>query len=204
VPTLALIIYFATRDTIYRKYIKDGTIIFPPAEMAAAAGEGLQVYSLARMVASEGGSRATKIARAWVAINDARALGWKLSDGRPDIKRLVTYHADSKNKKTGKVIKNWRNGYYGVQRGAGRYASGRDPRVVDFEVSKLVYGGQVKDPTGGAQKFLDTGGLASQKGVTRSFAQIDAAWRQGGKFEPYHPPDTGEDFLVYRPTRAAA
>lgn len=99
-------------------------------------------YALARMLRSEYGNGPVdaKIAMAWVALNDSRALGRSL---------IATLNAGTR----GGV-------WFGSQSG-GRYSTAQDPYENDLAIAESVNGGQTGDPTGGAVKFVHKTGFAN-------------------------------------------
>jgi hypothetical protein len=127
-----------------------GDVIETPEELAAAAAVSMGApvtvdeYALARMCATEcvsdirGGSDADKIARIWVALNDAA----KNNGG--DIVQCLT-------------------GGKGFGReGPRKYASGRtDPTDYHLALVRGCRSGEIADPTGGATHFLDKYGFAT-------------------------------------------
>lgn len=123
-----------------------GNVVEPPDVLASRAAAALgrtvtvEAYALARMLNSEGSSDSAlaRQLRAWVAWNDARALGW-------DLVRLFTYSRDGS-----------KAGRFGTQVGR-RYSTARDPYEGDLADAErlLVEFATGADPTGGATKFTD-------------------------------------------------
>jgi len=106
-----------------------------PGELALSAGVPLEVYSLARMIASEHGSDGPEIKTAvgFAAWNEARRRGTTIT-------KLMTASKKSP-------------GHFGAQH-MGRYAStARDPRAIDLAIAGKILGGALSDPTGGANQF---------------------------------------------------
>ena len=162
----------------------------PAAELATAAGVGLNQYALARMMQSEGRAEADRIARAWVAINDARAT----TGG--NVYRVITlrkawHHVGA----GGKVETHERAGFFGEQSAGGRYATTKEPSSAVIALAGRVLKGEIPDPTHGATRFVDTKAFGHQPG-TRTFAEVDAKWRAEG-FRPRAVPGADPSFLVY-------
>jgi hypothetical protein len=163
----------------------DGVIVETPSELASLAGDDIgrdvavEAYALARMIRSEAGNRdvAEKVAVAWVAVNDAFALGWALL-------RTLTYHTAAA-----------RNGRFGPQIG-GRYATTSDPYENDLAIAEAVLAGELDDPTGGATKFVHRNAFGTQPG-TRTFEEVSAAWLAEG-YVAAELPDVASDFVVFR------
>lgn len=147
-----------------------GNVEVAPDDLASEAGVDVEVYALARMLASEGAddSSLARRLRAWVAYNDAQGLGgWTFV-------RLLTYSRDAS--KAGK---------FGTQTGR-RYSTARDPREGDVADAAALFaefaGGD--DPTGGATKFTD-GDL------------VPPAWIAEG-YEADPRPDARAGFTLFR------
>jgi hypothetical protein len=142
-----------------------------PRVLAAAAVVPLRQYVIAVMVESEAGDQGwtAKVAKGYVALNDAIDLGWKLSDGRPDVVRVLTFDLTSAQ-----------SGLLGEQRGR-RYATSRTPTgdSVAAAAEVLRLWGLQRDPTRSASgqravKFSDPKAFGVQAG-TGSFAVSHAA-----------------------------
>jgi hypothetical protein len=165
-----------------------GNVAADPHALAAAAGEllgelvGDEEYALARMVSSEEGDadRETKVAIAWVAVNDAQAFG--------GVVQVLTYSTTSSER-----------GYFGDQTGR-RYSTARDPYEDDLAVARAVLSGMEPDTTGGSTHFFRSAlqdVLLAQGRVSRSAAEVDDKWRSEG-FEPYAPAGADSDITFYR------
>jgi hypothetical protein len=127
---------------VTRSTLVDGLVQEAPEALAAEAHVPLQIYSLARMIASEHsrGSPLEKTAIAHAVVNQARhrrvsvtdLLTWE--DG-PGIGRYATQHRTASH--------------------ATRYASTRaDPAREDVEIARAVMQGEEPDPTRGARRFF--------------------------------------------------
>jgi hypothetical protein len=128
-----------------------GVVPGSPAELAAQAGVDVEVYSLARMIASEEGrsSNVIKAAVAFAAINRATSKG-------EGITALVT-----------RALVPSHSGSYGTQRNidpnkggdpengpSDRYCStANDPYAGDADIAGQCYTGVLDDFTGGAVEF---------------------------------------------------
>lgn len=163
----------------------NGVVQASAGELAQAAADtigrfvAVEAYALARMIRSENGSNtmAAKLAIAWVALNDARALGWGLL-------HTLTYN------------RNRQPQTFGEQKG-GRYSTARDPFENDLLIAEMVLNGDVADPTGGAVKFVNRTAFGVQEG-TRSYADVVASWAADG-LTPVELDDVG-DLVVFRKT----
>jgi hypothetical protein len=147
------------------------------------------VYSLARMIRSEGAAQGR--IRAHVAMNDAHELGWSLH-------QLITYSTN-----------NFARGLYGQQytpaanAPAGiaskrRYASTKDPHAGDVEVVEAAIAERAAgvDPTGGGVKFVDKSSMGVQTG-SGSYAELVKSWAADG-LRPFTLPGGGADLVVFR------
>lgn len=126
----------------------DGNVAMTPVDLAFAASQvvgypvSTDLYSLARMLQSEGGSdgNLARTMRGWVVYNDAKSLGWSIT-------RLVTFSNDEN-----------KNGRYGEQSGR-RYSTAHDPYEGDLKdaaaLMQAFASGPQGDPTNGATKFTD-------------------------------------------------
>jgi hypothetical protein len=139
-------------------------------QAAGVVGEDVsdEEYALARMVGSEEESEdlATKTAIAWTCVNDAAAAFGG------DIIACLTFSTDPARK-----------GYFGDQTHR-RYSTARDPYQGDLEIARAVLSGSSPDPTGGAVNFFRSAlqdKLFAAGKVSRTGAQVDAAWTKAGK-----------------------
>jgi spore germination cell wall hydrolase CwlJ-like protein len=110
----------------------DGLVAADPNALAKQAGTSLDVYALARMIASEhpSGTNAVKVAVACVVLNYARKRGVSVS-----------------------ALLLAPQGRFGRQN-VGKYAAtGNDPTAEEIEIARRVLSGGVLDPTGGAVQF---------------------------------------------------
>lgn len=136
-------------------------------EASAVVGRevSLEAYALARMLASEEerASTTTKVAIAWVAVNEAARRGVSvpvllLADRGPG------------------------DGFFGEQRG--RYAStAADPYEGDLQAAEAVLSGEIGDITGGAIHFYRPelqDRLYDMGKTSKTAADIDAAWGGNG------------------------
>lgn len=172
---------------------EDGTILESPSVLAMLASGvyrqpiAPEVYSLARMIRSEGAAEGE--VRGHVAMNDLRDLGWQ------SLQFLLTYSTAD-----------WSRGKYGKQhsvRSDGqkqtrRYSTARDPYEGDVKMALKVLSDHSSgyDPTGGAVKFLDREAMASQLG-SQGFDAVNARWTSEG-LVPYTLPQYGDDLVLYR------
>lgn len=151
--------------------VVDGVVQESPGELAAAAAAVVgrdvseDALALALMCRAEGGSdgQISKVYRAHVAINQARALGWSVVE-------VITYHqTPARSQRFGEQI-------------SGRFASGRDCWESDLQAGEyaLSQRDRGEDPTGGALNFVDVGGFGAQAG-TGSFAAVVEKWAADGK-----------------------
>jgi hypothetical protein len=150
----------------------DGARVAIAREMARKAGVPLSVYALARVGQSEASAKqgtVGRIAKMWVAMNDALAHNRKDENGKPDIFWISTH---SKNPA--------RNGLFGKQAGK-RYSTANEPTKDTLQLAASVYYGKTANPVGKAVKFIDPAAMKSQEGVTKTFAQVDAEWQKEGK-----------------------
>lgn len=188
----------------------NGVIIEEPEDLAEAAGVPADVYALARMVRSEGAAQG--VARAHVALNDLRDLGWS------SLVYLICYStADWAEGKFGKQFSAQYRGKDGeptwvrsfaetgadgrpivIKKQTRRYSSARDPYQGDIALALKVMADHAAgvDPTGGAVKFLDKSAMGKQEG-SGSFASVDEKWRSGG-LVGYNVPQYGSDLVFYR------
>ncbi len=135
----------------------------PPSELAASVNTGLDTYSLARCIASEGwGGLREQVTLAMVAmgftvVNEAH---------RRDI--TITQLVTTKG------------GQYGEQNKVGYASTARDPTHWHIVVATMVIDGTVDNPIDGATKFVDpavwaTGGMQAGKRL-RPFNEVMAEW----------------------------
>lgn len=104
-----------------------------PVTLAREAGVSLDVYALARCIASEAGGlpALAKTAVAWAVVNEARA-----------------------RKTTASRLLLGREGKFAAQNVGGRYAStARPPTASDLQIAADVLSGRVLDPTNGARRW---------------------------------------------------
>ena len=163
----------------------NGDVRRSPEELAAEASVTLgrpvdvETYALARMLASEGSSDSAQIRRmrAWVAYNDARALGgWSFV-------KLFTYSTRTEKR-----------GLFGSQT-TRRYSSARDPYAGDYD-DALALRSEFRtgaDPTGGATKYVDKSAFGTAH-TSNTFAGIVERWGKDG----YVPQDVDGDFVLFR------
>lgn len=115
-----------------------GFLAVEPQRLADNARQPLDRYTLGRIVRSEAdshSSEAERIAIAWVAVNQARVFG-------QDVTAAATRGSKGR-------------GYYGAQNAGGRWISTRfAPGTADFALARSVLAKEVRDPTGGATKFI--------------------------------------------------
>lgn len=114
----------------------DGETPADPAALAAGKGVSLDVYALARMIASEAGGQKqiAQQAVAAVAVSHAADEGKSIS--------AVLLHATHAG-----------NGFFGKQ-AQGRYAAtSRDPSSAQLGLAAQVIAGELPDPTGGARQW---------------------------------------------------
>lgn len=176
IAAIGVVAFGGTKGASFRDMplIKDRFAV--AAEAARKAGVSPDVYALARIAASEDPRKEAKIQKMYVAINDAKRLGW-LHNGKPDVYRLATYTIKKEGGKVG--IDKDRIGIFGKQKGR-RYATTNEPKPLDLQLAQAVWDKRIPDMTKGAVKFIDPASLAKQEGVTKTFAQIDETWRKGG------------------------
>lgn len=172
----------------------DGVVVNDPQSLAAQAAINygnaipIEVYSLARMIRSEGAMEGE--VRGHVALNDLADLGWS------SLHYLLTYSTAA-----------WARGKYGKQHSVRpsdgakqtrRYATSKDPYQGDVKLALKVLSDRSRgfDPTGGAVKFLDREAMASQEG-SRGFDAVNARWTADG-LVPYTLPQYGDDLVLYR------
>jgi hypothetical protein len=147
-----------------------GSVVETPDDLAAAASEVLgspvdvEEYALARMVACEalsdvrGGTDEDKVARIWVALNDAE----KNHNG--DIVTCLTGGLG-----------------FGPQ-GSRAYATGRnDPTDYHLSLVRACRSGATPDPTQGATHFMDKYGFATNHIYDPAkYAAAVAKWKSHG------------------------
>ena len=169
---------------------QDPEALLAVAQMQMGRAFPLDIYSLARMIRSEGATEAR--ARAHVAFNDLNRFRYA-----DTMHELLTYSTDPQ-----------RRGRFGVQYSpaAGpfskankrRYATSRDPYEGDVLWAERVWNERARgiDPTKGAVKFLDKSVMGKQPGSV-SFPEKDAQWRREGLIG-YTLPEFGDDLVLYR------
>lgn len=141
----------------------DGATPADPEGLAAGAGVALDVYALARMVASEAGGqkRIAQIAVASVAMNYTRDRGRRISETL--LRRGV------KDSETGLFVADPGHGFFGKQRH--RYAStSKDPTSGHLDIAANVIAGAFEDPTGGARQWDSPQSYGVQDGTSESDA----------------------------------
>ena len=140
----------------------DGWIRTPPAELARRAGVPIDVYTLARFLASEV-SRARgadhdmeRIAIAWTILNEAhRRDRERVAGVRWNLPRLATW-----------IGRQGDSGLYGRQH-QGRFASTHaDPGGAEIYIARQILAGAWPDPTGGATMFFSP---AAQRDLNARF-----------------------------------
>lgn len=174
-----------------------GIVTDTPANLVAAASARMgqdisqDVYSLARMIRSEGATQGD--IRAHVALNDLAALGWS------SLKYLLTYSTDAK-----------RRGFYGAQYSRAvppvypnanvrRYSTREDPYEADVLTALRVITDHAAgiDPSNGATKFVDKKSMGGAQQGTGSFSSLDARWKADG-YLAYTLPEYGDDLVFYK------
>jgi hypothetical protein len=111
----------------------DGWVTGNPATLASQAGAGLDVYALARLIASEVGGlpELARIAVAYAALNEARRR-------KTTVSKLLMGSA----------------GRFSAQNVGGKFAStAQPPTTGDLETARRVFAALVSDPTGGATRW---------------------------------------------------
>jgi len=164
-----------------------GVVPCDPTSLADQAGQSLEVYSLARAVASEEGrsSSAVKALVAHAINNEARRRG-------SSITALVT-----------RAKLPAHNGMYGTQRnieegtagydGSDRYCStAQDPYSGDLEIAAGVLDGTIPDLTGGATQFDRPSGESDPDRVAQN--RMNA----GSELVPGIEDLTGDDLRFWR------
>jgi hypothetical protein len=168
-----------------------GTQPVLPSTIAAKVGLPVDVYSAARVAASEAGtgSEAEKAAVIWVAINQCRHLGKSLTAG---------------------VCSGKGAGLYGAQNAGSRWISTRlDPTATDVDIAQRVLAGKLPDNTGGARKFLhpatqDALAKKAAKGYGKTAAVVIADWEAEGFRAQSVPGVPSSRFLVFTKAAGAA
>lgn len=148
----------------------DGVVRADPQQLARSIGVDLRTYALARMVASEHphDPEPIRIAVVWATINHARKL-------------RITPETLLLRGKAGLS-----DGFFGAQY-TGKYATtANDPTQQDLDTVLGVTGGQISDPTQGADQFdVPAAQRAAAKrgvtGYTKSPEQVAASRRAAGK-----------------------
>jgi hypothetical protein len=115
----------------------NGLVSGEPFRLAEQRGVSLDVYALGRMMASEAGTKAARIAVGWAAVNHAVARKESIS--------TVLLRASKNHRQA--------EGKFGAQN-LGKYASTRavpsDAVLVD---AKAILAGKMKDPTKGSRQW---------------------------------------------------
>lgn len=150
-----------------------------PEDLARLAGVSVDVYSLARCMEREEGTKAGRIAVGWATKNEARRE--KIS-----VTRLLT-RSTVKDKKTGKVSAVFGDGFYGSQELHKWAATTNPPSAGSIELAKQILAEppKISDPTGGATNW-DAPKLQDQKHAKdpkkyKSSAEIATARQAAGK-----------------------
>jgi hypothetical protein len=137
---------FASQEKVTRAEAgSDGFVSIPPKNLAAQAGVGSDIYTLARFLGSEHarGNPKERASIAWAIVNTAK-------------KREVSLLKLATVVRTSGVSTD--TGLYGKQEmpQGNRYAStARDPSKADIYIASQVLAGTWPDPTGGADQFVD-------------------------------------------------
>jgi hypothetical protein len=144
--------------------INDNEVDVDPASLASDAGLDLDTYTLARMISSEEGnsSNIKQVAVAWVAKNNAQALGSSIFEYATD---------GSFGRQTGGI-------------GSRPVSTWEDPYEGHVTIAKGVIAGTFADPTGGARHFVAPRTQdklhAANPDKYKSYADVDASWQSGG------------------------
>ena len=126
---------------------KDGKVPGKPEDLARLAGVPVDVYSLARCMEREEGTKAGRIAVGWATRNEARKE--KIS-----VTKLLT-RSTIKDKTTGKVSATFGDGFYGSQELHKWAATTNPPSAGSIELAKQILAEppKISDPTGGATQW---------------------------------------------------
>lgn len=159
------------RKVTRTKLNEDDYVAVKPKELAGSAFLHVDVYSLARCIASEHplGNLWEKSVIGAAILNEAEFRGVTVT-------KLLIRRSYKGRLLTG-------NGFYGKQ--AGRHAStALDPRELDVSVATNILNGFFPDPTGGARRFLhanqDQYTRAKVKGYNKTFAEVVEKWGKEG------------------------
>jgi hypothetical protein len=110
---------------------KGGLVEADPIKLAEARGVSLDVYALARMMASEASDKATRVAVGWAARNYSSRKGKSISSV------LLAGTGGSE-------------GSFGAQNLGGKYASTKNPPTDEtISIAGEILTGKIPDPTGG-------------------------------------------------------
>ena len=171
----------------------NGVIQDNPADLADQAAAVLGVastvdtYSLARMGRSEGVDGME--VRMHIALNDLADLQRQYGGGvYSSVTALMTHSKQSDA-----------DGLYGKQYRGHRYSTAHDPYTGDYNLAQKVQTDHADgfDPSGGALKFVDKSGFASQEGATRTYDDVVAAWAKQG-LQPFNVDGASDNFVVFR------
>lgn len=189
-----------TSSTWYDDNEKSGIIREEPeslralASLVAGFNVPLDMYSLARMIRSEGATQGR--ARAHVAYNDLAKFPYA-----SNLHGLLTYSTDGKRR--GLYGKQWSPKYVGktdtfLKANARRYSTTKDPYMIDLKTALQIAEERKRgtDPTRGASKFIDIDSMGKQEG-SRTFAEVDAEWKASG-YKAYSLPEYGNNLVFYR------
>jgi hypothetical protein len=186
--------------TITEAYVApDGRVHDAPESLARLASAymgrpvSLDVYALARMVASETDADHPETAplRVHIALNDLvdlnarKHLGWTPAD-------LITYSTQPMHR-----------GFFGEQHIGRRYASTKNPTAEDVFTVEQVLSDRAEgiDPTQGALKFVDKLSMGRQKG-SGAFDALASSWAAEG-LHPGTIAGMPEHFIVFRREHSA-
>lgn len=161
---------------------ENGVVQESPDDLVQQASQTLgrdvsrDAYALSRMVRSEEGSAdtLTKVRLANVAMNQAAALGWSISD-------LMTFHRTAS-----------RSGHFGAQI-SGRFSTAQDSYESDLAAAEQALG--AGDQTGGALNFADRAAFGIQAG-SGSFESFNASLATEGK-QPGTFPDSPQRLVFW-------
>jgi hypothetical protein len=140
-----------------------GVVPGAPADLAAAASLDIEVYSLARVIASEEGlsSTATQAAVGWAVKNHADASGKTLTS-------LLTYAKLPAHSGSYGTQRNIEKGTVGFN-GSDRYAStANDPYQGHVQIATGILDGSIEDLTQGSDQFDRPSGETNPDAVAAS------------------------------------
>lgn len=176
----------------------EGWVQATPKDLARqAGGVSVETYTLARFLGSEyaSGSPLARASIAWAILNTLKkrqTVGTGAGRDRAwTLLRMATFTA-----------KHGDRGLYGSQE-HGRFAStARDPTDADLYIANMVLTGAWKDPTGGADQFLDpkTQRILHERkpDIYKSVEDVLANWLgTKGTREPFVVPGTDGDKLLF-------